>query len=486
MAASRWFPLLITWPITTLLARLLTPQDYGYLAVVTVFTRFGRIVAEAGVANTIVLGPELSEVEYRAVHGFSIGVYLLVAFVLCGLALPLQAIYERPGMAAVIWTLSVGLVFDGISLVPTALLRRRLQFRETAFAEFIRVLSDSFGTLTLAILGMQYWSLVYGYLGGALAGSLAISLFAGIRPSIPNISIVRKVRARASRLLTASMATFAAQNSDASVGGLVVSAAGLGGYTFMAGLSRSPIEKLSGIVTYASASLFGRIGGETERVGRVLTRIGSMTALVMFPIFAGLGVVAGDLIAIAFGPRWLPFVPAFRLLCLQASLIPLASALDNALVATGHERTLATNALLSLVALPPAFFFLGRSLGATGLALAWLAPLPFVFYRRLSVLRGAVGVGGQEWLKSLLMPALATLAMAVSVLMVDAFPAVQELRPVLRLGLSVGLGLVTYIVAAFALCSEQIEWFAGLEGTGGIGRTVSRIIKWRRRIVNSR
>lgn len=480
---SRWVPLLITWPVTISLAHILSPQDYGYLALVTVFTRFGRIVAEAGVSNTIVLGPQLTDEEYRSLHGFSFLTFIGVAATLSLLAFPIEIFYGRQGMREVIWALSVGFAFDGLSLVPTALLRRRLQFRSTATAEIVRVLVESSLTLSLALAGWKYWALVGGYLTGAFAGTCSILIAARVRLGRPRMATIRKVRSSANRLLTASMSNFLAQSSDASIGGLVVSAASLGGYSYMAGLARSPIEKLSGIVTYASASLFGNVRESRERVVSVLNRICVFSALAMFPVLGGIAVVAPDLVQGILGAKWQPYISVLQLMCFQAALLPLTAALDNALIATGQEHIYATNGLLTLGILPPSFYLLGKTFGAPGLALAWLVPAPILLVRRLAALKRSAGLEINTWVRMLVRPIIVTSLMITIVIAVRSLPILADLPPLYRLALCSFIGAVVCVILTILLCADQVSWFAGIDGAGRLGKAARIALAGRQRLL---
>lgn len=483
VALARWLPLLITWPITIALARILSPEDYGYLALVTVFTRFGRIVAEGGLSNTVVLGPELERGEYETLHSLALTTFLAVGTVLCLAAWPLELVYRREGMGVVILALSFGFVLEGLSLVPTALMRRQLRFKETAIAEITRVVVEAAVSLTLALWGWRYWSLVVGYLCGASAGTITIGVRARLSLGRLRKSVIGKIRASANKLLAASTTNFLAQSSDASVGGLVVSVAQLGGYTYMAGLARSPIEKLSGIITYASASVFGSVRSSSDHVVNALLRITSVSALAMFPILGGIAVVAGDLVPVALGPKWDEYILVLQILCIQSAILPLTSALDNAMIATNGERTYALNGVLLLLLLPLAFLVLGHFYGANGLALAWLVPQPILIARRLQRLRHSIALPVRSWLGALSGPLVATIIMLAVVSIARNYGPIAQANSFARLLLSAGLGAALYLLLVLWLCKDQLDWLARIPGTGAIGKLCEFGLQLRARFV---
>ncbi len=458
VALSRWGTLLITWPTTIMLARILDPSDYGYLALVNVFTRFGRIVAEAGVSGTIILGPSLSEDQYSRLHGWSMAMFLAVGAVIAGLAVPIEHLYDSPGVRWILLALVTSFIADGLTLVPVARMRKAVRFREIASADAARTLVEAGASLTFALRGFGYWSLIIGFLSGIATYAALITRAAGMWPSRPTFTGLGPTLRNARRLLVASVTTFTATSSDGWVGGAVTGTAALGGYAYMAGLARAPIEKLAGIITYASGSLLGNFEGDPERVGRTIVRMTRLTSLLMFPIFAGVALVADDLVLGLLGEKWEPYTMALRILCLNAALLPMSAALDQAAVALGHSRTVAMNGVVLLLLLPFSFFSLGGLFGATGLALAWLVPVPLILGRLVLLVRRETGTPIRAWLAALRLPTLGIAVMSAGVLLLQSSSTVAPLAPLVRLSACAAVGATLFIGFMLLFASEDIAW----------------------------
>lgn len=458
VALSRWGTLLITWPTTILLARLLDPSDYGYLALVTVFTRFGRIVADGGMANTIVLGPSLSEEQYARLHGWSLSLFLGVGALIAIAAVPIEQLYDISGMRWVLLALTTTFLADGLMLVPIARMRRAVRFRELATIEGIRVLVEAATSIALALRGYGYWALVGGHLAGLTTQATLVIRSTQSWPARPTRHGLEEPLRNARSLLSASITSFAATSSDAWVGGAVTGAVGLGGYSFMNSLARAPIEKISGIVSYASGSLIGNLHNDPARVGRTVLRLARVSVLLMFPIFAGIALVAEELVLGLLGEKWLPYTNALRLLCLFAMTQPIHSALEQAAIATGRARTVAGNGGILLLLLPAAFFLLGSEYGATGLAAAWLVPMPIVMLRLLLTVRETTGTRLFDWLAAVRGPAFSVSAMAVAVVLVSSIGVVQNSVPLVRLAIMAATGVVAYTSLLSLVAREDLRW----------------------------
>ncbi len=462
IVASRWASLLVTWPVTIVLARLLSPADYGYLAVVAVFTRFGRIVAEAGVSNTVLLGPLLSDRRYARLHGWSLLLFLVVGGTIAAFAVPIEHVYKTPGLRWVLLALTSSFMLEGLTLLPIARMRRGVRFRELAVADTARVLCDAGASLLCAINGFGYWSLVAGYLAGHACHAMFILHAAGMRPAWPSTRGLSEPLSNAKRLLVASITNFAAESSDAWVGGAVVGAAALGGYTFMMSLARSPIEKIAGIIAFASGTLLGNLRANTARIGQAVLRLARITSLLIFPAFAGIALVADDLVLGILGPKWHPFVLSLRILCLFFAMQPLHSALDDAAITLGHSKASAMNGVISLLILPVSFFVFGRYLGATGLALAWLVPRPILIARLLLLFNRTTGLRLSSWISCFREPVLGVLLMALVVSGAQRLPGMLALSHLPRLIFLSALGATVYAAFLLIFARADVLWLRGL------------------------
>ena len=450
--------MLVSWPTTILLARLLDPSDYGYLALVTVFTRFGSIVAEAGISSTVLLGPELSESQYAKIHGLSATLFACVAVGLVLLAVPIELIYRSDGLRWVLIALSTAFLAEGLMVVPVARMRRAVRLREIASAEASRVLVDAVTAVTLALLGQRHWALVGGYLAGISTYSLFILRASRMWPARPGIAGIENPIRNAKRVMVGSVSTFLASSADAWIGAGVVGATNLGGYSYMNSLSRSPLEKISGVVTYSAASLLGNLGADPQRITSAMLRIVRSTAIVMFPVFVGIALVAEPLVLSLLGAKWQPYVLTLQLLCAYAAMQPILHAIDQVIVALGQTRTSAINGIINLVLLPPSFFFLGKAIGPAGLALAWFVPLPLVMLRSLWIVKSHSGVQPVEISRAVGRPLLAAGVMSVAVVGLAALLPPELDKPLFRLVSLSLLGALVYVSTIWIVAEPDVRW----------------------------
>jgi len=445
-----------------MLARLLTPQDYGYVALVAVFVRFGILVAEGGIGNVIVLGDSLSDGAYRRLHGWSI-TFFLVAFILLVMgAVPIERLYDSQGIRWIVIAMAGGALLNGFTVVPVARMRRALRLRELSIFYVWLTISESVTAVVCAFLGFGYWSLVIGFLAGRSVFAVLVARAFIMRPALPSMKGLHKALADAKRLLVGQISTFLAESSDAWVGGFSAGTIALGGYSFMSGIAKSPLEKVSGIVMYVGGSALGSIRDDPARLSRALIRMIRIVALIMFPIFAGIVLVADDLVFALLGEKWLAYVPALQIYCVYAMSIPLVSILGTGVIAAGATREAAQVGLIRLLLLPPAFYFLGIQYGATGLALAWLLPVPLVFAKLERTLFKRIELGVRDILRALMRPLLNVAIMCSALLFLGELELVHDLTAPLRLGLKVLFGGLIFLAMMIILQRNDLRWLLDL------------------------
>jgi PST family polysaccharide transporter len=453
--AVRWGVQLVSWPVTLLTAKLLSPRDYGLLAAIGVFTRLVMLVTEGGFGTIIVSGAEMSPRQLRQLNALAV-IVATVAFLLsCGLALPVERFTRTPGTAWVVVAVSVVLLFDGGVLVPAARLRRALRFRDLVLVEAGRNLTELLTTLLLASRGLGYWALVGGALAGVTVQAVGILSMAATGFERPVLAEMRATLRASAHLVSRNLGEFLSTNSDRLIGGRLLGAAALGTYTFASTLAWAPAEKVSSMVTRVTPALFGRVRESPDELRRYLLNITEAVTLVTLPMFAGLALVADDAVGLALGPQWAGMVAPLRFFCIAAALAEAFIAVPHALQARGRLAPLAQNGVASLVLYPPAFFVLALHFGPAGMALAWAVIGPALNARLLRILCAEVGLPLRRYLRALAPAATGTAVMAAAVLVVRF--ALAGAGPGARFAAAVAAGVVAYALGTWAFHGARVR-----------------------------
>jgi PST family polysaccharide transporter len=307
---------------TIILARILTPEDFGLVSFALVFVTYADVITDLGVAQGLVFFPPSRSRNDAALAlcVLSSGLLTIVALA----AAPLVAsFFGRPDVIPLFRVLSLSLFVGTLGQVPDALLRRELQFRRRLVADLARAGAQGIVSVGLALAGAGPWAIVLGYLGGAFAWTVAAWLLVSYRPD----SWFWRVKPADLRPLllyglpTAGNALLLSLvfNVDYLIVGRILGATALGYYTLAFRLPQYAILNVFVVISKVAFPIFSRANEDRARL-----RSGYLTSLrlqTVYGIGAGvaLAVTAPTVVQVLFGARWEPATIPLQALSLYAA-----------------------------------------------------------------------------------------------------------------------------------------------------------------------
>ena len=442
--AGRWLTQLISWPATILIARMLSPRDYGLVVLARVYTDFISMLTEAGLGAAVTIAPEMNENRAGQLHTLSLILGAIAVVVTCALAYPIAGIYQRPEMRNVVFAISAIFIIEAAGVVPNGLLRREFRYKTIAFADWARTATDLAVELVLAFLGFGYWTLVLGYMAGSIAWQTVVLVSRRVRFRRVQFAEVRSTLRMMGDMVAQHLANFTVSNSDVMIGGRLVSSAAMGAYTFGAQLATVPNNKVTALIANVTPSLFREVRSNLPLFRRYIVLITLALSAVVLPAFVGIVVVARDFTDVVLGPKWSGIVIPLQLLAINAAIQSMFTVLPQVLWATDNGRVVTRFGLLNLAILPPLFLILGQLYGVNGLAAAWLIGTPIVMGLRGRVALRVVQLPVREYAASLWPAVSSSIVMTLAVLGVQRLAMSTDLSQVARLALSVITGAVAY------------------------------------------
>lgn len=356
---------------TVVLARLLTPADYGLIGMVAVITGFAGMFNAFGLSEATVQARTISEPQTSALFWVNAGVSL--GLTLCVLAAaPLVAIfYHQPKLVAVTAALALSLVISGVAVQHDALLNRHMRFTSLALVSVVSQVVTTGVAIGLALGGVGYWALV----GGPLAGSLASTLFTFyLCPWIPGRPR-RRTGAGAMLKFGAHVTGFEfvnyfSRNLDNMLIGRYIGAAPLGLYAKAYQLFMLPITQIRAPVTQVGMPVLSSLRSQPLRYVRYYQRLTDILATLIMPLTTFAFVEADFLIRVMLGSQWMGAVVLFRILAVAGLVQGIASTRGLVLLTHGYSarylRWGAANAVGMIVA-----FVIGLQFGVVGVAAAY-------------------------------------------------------------------------------------------------------------------
>lgn len=304
--------------VGVLLAHLLTPGDFGVMALAFVVLGFAPPLGDLGVGGAVVQRRGLTDRHVRTAFTFSVLLGIAIAAVMALTAPLAGALMHDPRVTSVLRVLSVGFVFQGTAVVASALLRRQLDFRRQFFIDTgSYVLGYGGVAVSLALLGYGVWSLVWGSLVQTVLSAAA--QLAAVRHSVRPVLGRRELGDLLHFGLGAAVSrcvNYVALNGDNFIVGRWIGAASLGLYSRAYVLMNVPYTYAASVISSVLFPAFAQVQGEPARLRRAFLLLTELTATIAAPSMATMAIAAPHLVPTLYGSRWTGVVVPLQILCI--------------------------------------------------------------------------------------------------------------------------------------------------------------------------
>ncbi len=412
----KWFLQLLRWSSTLVVARLLTPDDFGLVGMATVYLGLVEMIMEFGLGSTIVMVKDLDTEAVAQINSLAVLLGIGCFLLSFGLAFPLALFFKTPLLRWVVVVMSISFVISAFKTVPYALLQKDLRFKFLAIAEGIQGLVQSLSMVFLALMGYGYWTLTIGWLIGA---TLSTGLICSRRMhhfSRPRFSSLRDALAFSRDVLVSRIAWYTYSNADFLAAGRLLGQASLGDYTLAWTLANIPIDKVSALIGQVTPPIFSAVQTDPAALRRYVLSITEGLCLITFPLACGLGLVAEDFVILAMGQHWRGVVVPLQILAMYATFRSIVPLVNQVLFVCGESRLVRRNNVVAALVMPVSFV-MGSHWGTWGIALAWVLVYPFIAFLPYKRLFERIDLPVSSYLQSLWPACTSVIGMAAGVLL---------------------------------------------------------------------
>jgi len=463
---------LISWGVTIFVIRLLTPADYGLMAMTMVLIGLSTLVAEMGLGAALVRSPEVTLAQQRSVFGLTIlvnaGLYLL----LLALAPVSVAVFDEPRLLALTAVMGLQLPLAALCVVPESMARRELRFKALSLIELVQQTGAALTTLACAWAGWGVWALVAGHVASTAFKALALLLSMGtVRPSF----VLRgqgQLAAFGGSLTTNRVIWYFTSQADIFIAGRLLGQQALGLYAVAVQLATMPMQKLMTVSNQVAFSAYAKLQSDPAALQAALLQSLTLMSAISVGLLWGLVGTAPTLIPLVLGAQW---SGATLILQIVALIIPVriaAAMLSTALIATGKVNADLKNTLTASAILVPAFLAGAALDGVRGLALAWAVGYPLFAANLLLRAARELQLPAAAVLRSLAVPLGAGVAMLLAIAAWRGVQPAWPAAPSLALEILVGAAAYLACLAVFARpILLQAAEFAGLRTATGSPRS---------------
>lgn len=405
---------IISWVSTIIVIRLLSPSDYGLMAMCTSFVGFLAMMSELGIGASIVQAKQITEKEIR--HIFGLVIIVSGFFIIVGhLSAPLIAqFYGQPDLVHLIRVMNVTFFLTSLYIVPQSIFIRQMNFKIKSQIDIAAQVCGAILTLIFAFKGAGVWTLIVGPIFGQLFRAVSFNIVGGswIRPAF-SYKGTKPFLNFGLTLTGDRLANYLYTQADTIIIGKSLGNSLLGVYAVALNLASIPMEKILPIITQISFASYSRIQNDMERIGKNIFRTIHAIAFIAFPLFFGMAIVAPEAILLILGRKWEAITVPFQMLCLIMPLKALSPVLPPAVFAIGKPRVNLVNMIITALVMGFAFL-VGVKAGILGVCVAWLIAYPVVFLITGQRSLKALGLSLKGLLSEIKFPFFSSILMLIS------------------------------------------------------------------------
>ncbi|MCK9617653.1 MAG: lipopolysaccharide biosynthesis protein [Lentimicrobiaceae bacterium] len=370
----------ISFIANLILARILSPEDFGCIGILTVFIAIAGIFVDSGFGAALIQKKNPSQEDYSTIFYLNLTISVILYLILFYCAPAIARFYEIPSLSNLLKVLSIILFLNSFSIIQDNQLRKQLNFRLLSIVYLVSAIIGAVCGIASAYLGYGVWSLVINGLVNAFFRSVLLWGFSKWYPLfVFSKQSMKELFAFGGFIFANSLVYTLRNNIQALIIGKLFLSRDLGFYVQARKLEEIPTNSISGIIQQVTFPVYSKIQDDKEKLKFAQQKSVKSLAYICFPIYVLLIVIANSLFELLFTTKWLESVPYFQILCIGAFAYSLLNVNASIVTASGKSAlffkwNLITSILIFILIGIGSFFGIKGLLYATVLG-AW-----FLYY----------------------------------------------------------------------------------------------------------
>ena len=308
----------VSFAVQLVLARLLTPDDYGVIGMLAIFIQLAQVIIDSGFANALIRKQNCTQRDYSTVFFYnfalSLGIYILLY-----LAAPfVSRFYQTPTIVPLMRWVSITLLFNALSIIPKSILVKRIDFKKQTYISLSSALLSGFIGILFAFWGKGIWALVAQQISLSVCTFILYTAFVNWRPNlIFDKNIFKELFSFGSKLLISSIIGTIYRNIYSILIGKKFSSSDLGHYTRADQFAMFPSNNLGNIITRVAYPIFAKMQDNNTRLRIYYQQMIRYSSFIIFPLMIGLLAISKPFILFFLTEKWIGIVPILQILCID-------------------------------------------------------------------------------------------------------------------------------------------------------------------------
>lgn len=447
--------------ISIVLARLLTPEDFGVIAMLSLFMGVAGIFADSGFGSALNQRQNTTHTDESTVFFFNLGMGALAALLLCAAAPWIAEFFKQPVLQQLTYAMAFNLFLGVFGAIHTTLLNKEMNYKVITKVGVFSSMAGGAVAIYMASQGYGVWSLAGFALVSSIVTVMLLWLWHPWRPAcVFSIASLRSLFNFGGYAMASSLLDVFATNLNAILIGKLYSVRDAGLFERAQRTQQMPASIMMGVVNRVAFSTFASVAEDKARLARGLRQALSIAMFVNIPASVGMIILAEPLILTLLGTQWLPCVPILQVLGLCGLLVPLHSLNLNILRAQGRTdlnfriAMLKKTFAISLVAISSLF-------GVMAMAWAQLVISIFAYFLNTRYTNILLGYSGWKQLSDLKMNFVVAMPMSLVVYFMNQM---LQVAPIFKLITISICGAVIYLLTCRLLCNDLLVQFLNMAG----------------------
>jgi O-antigen/teichoic acid export membrane protein len=340
-AVAKYSGIIISLVVAGVLARLLSPDDFGVVAIATVIIGFFGIFTDMGISPAIVQNKELTKSDLSEIFSFTIWMGILLALLFFGASWPIAAWYGSPILRTLCQLLAINLLFASVNIVPNALFYKNKEFKYIAWRSFLVQIATGALAVGVALAGAGLYALIVSpILSSILIWGISFRRYPQQMRLTWGLEALRKIFSYSAYQFLFNVINYFSRNLDKLLIGKYMGMSPLGYYEKSYRLMMLPLQNITQVITPVMHPVLSDFQNDLERLSSSYEKIVRFLAFIGLPLSVVLFFTAQEVTLIIFGDQWMPSVPVFRILSLSVGIQIMLSSSGSIFQAAGDTRSL--------------------------------------------------------------------------------------------------------------------------------------------------
>lgn len=328
----------VAFVVSIVLARILDPEDYGLIALVTVFTSILQVFVDNGLGNALIQKKEADDLDFSTAFYANV-VFCLVLYIAAYLAAPLVAkFYNNDSLTGIFRVLCLTVLISGVKNIQQAYVSRKMIFRKFFFATLIGTIGAAVIGIYMAYRGYGVWALVAQQVFNTLIDTIVLWISVKWRPKLMfSFERLKVMFDYGWKLLASSLITTIYNDIRQLIIGRVYSAEDLAYYNKGKQFSDVVVLNINASIDSVLLPVLSKSQDDKARVRELTRRSIKISSYIMWPLMFGLMAVGEPFIELVLTEKWLPCVPYLYIFCFTNGIMPIQTANLNAIKAMGRS-----------------------------------------------------------------------------------------------------------------------------------------------------